>query len=205
MIDDVIDRAADTWASKNVYAEEYDLKGLAEYMESNVLVPGSVKQADLAGKHSDEIREWLAKRVRELYAIREEAVGSEVMRELERVVVLRTVDRKWMDQLVAMDDLRQGIGLRAFGQKDPLTEYKFEAYDMFNNMTESIQEEVARLILRVQLANKPLRRSVAVANPTPPSGGGGTGPARSAKTKVGRNDPCPCGSGKKYKRCCGQQ
>jgi len=205
MIDDVIDRAADTWASKNVYAEEYDLKGLAEYMESNVLVPGSVKQADLAGKHSDEIREWLAKRVRELYAIREEAVGSEVMRELERVVVLRTVDRKWMDQLVAMDDLRQGIGLRAFGQKDPLTEYKFEAYDMFNNMTESIQEEVARLILRVQLANKPLRRSVAVANPTPPSGGGGAGPARSAKTKVGRNDPCPCGSGKKYKRCCGQQ
>jgi len=205
MIDDVIERAVNTWASKDVYVEEYDLKGLAEYMENSVLIPGSVKPADLEGKHSSEIQEWLVQRARELYAIREEAAGSEVMRELERVVVLRTVDRKWMDQLVTMDDLRQGIGLRAFGQRDPLTEYKFEAYDLFNNMTESIQEEVARLILRVHLVSKPERRSVAVANPTPPSGGGETGPARSAKTKVGRNEPCPCGSGKKYKRCCGQQ
>ena len=116
-------------------------------------------------------------------------------------MVLRTVDSKWMDHLDAMDDLRQGIGLRAFGQKDPLTEYKFEAYDMFNNMTESIQEEVARLIMRVRLASPPQRRSVAVANPTPSGGGAGQGPQRSQK-KVGRNDPCPCGSGKKYKRCC---
>lgn len=109
-----------------------------------------------------------------------------------------------MDQLDAMDDLRQGISLRAFGQKDPLTEYKFEAYDMFNNMTDSIQEEVARVILRVQLAAKPERRSVAVANPTPPSGGTAVHGPKAAAQKVGRNDPCPCGSGKKYKRCCGQ-
>lgn len=202
MIDAVIERAVNTWASPDVYVDEYDLKGLVEYVENYILVPGSVKQSDFAGKHSSEIQDLLRKRARELYAIREEAIGSEVMRELERVVVLRTVDRKWMDQLVAMDDLRQGIGLRAFGQRDPLTEYKFEAYDMFNNMTESIQEEVARLILRVQLASQPVRRSVAVANPVP-GGDSNTPPARKGK-KVGRNEPCPCGSGKKYKRCCGQ-
>ncbi|HOB34255.1 MAG: preprotein translocase subunit SecA [Firmicutes bacterium] len=202
MMDAVLERAVDTWASKDVYPEEYDLKGLAEYVENSVLLPGSVRPADLKGKHHDEILDWLKARVRSLYAMREEAIGPELMRELERVVVLRTVDSKWMDHLDAMDDLRQGIGLRAFGQKDPLTEYKFEAYDMFNNMTESIQEEVARLIMRVRLASPPQRRSVAVANPTPSGGGAGQGPQRSQK-KVGRNDPCPCGSGKKYKRCCG--
>jgi preprotein translocase subunit SecA len=205
MIDAVIERAVDTWASRDVYAEEYDLKGLVEYVQNSVLVPGSVSTRDLEGKHRDEIREWLEQKVRMLYAQREAAIGAETMRELERVVVLRTVDSKWMDQLDAMDDLRQGIGLRAFGQKDPLTEYKFEAYDMFNNMTDSIQEEVARLILRVQLVSKPERRSVAVANPTPPSDGTAVhGPRGPAKVKIGRNDPCPCGSGKKYKRCCGQ-
>jgi preprotein translocase subunit SecA len=204
MMDEVIARAVDTWASKEVYPEEYDLKGLVEYIENSVLVPGSVKVEDLEGKIHDEIREWLEARARSLYEFREKTIGSEAMRELERVVVLRTVDRKWMEQLDAMDDLRQGIGLRAYGQKDPLTEYKFEAYDMFNNMTESIQEEVARLIMRVRLVSQPVRRSVAVANPTPPSGGAAVhGPKQAAK-KVGRNDPCPCGSGKKYKRCCGQ-
>lgn len=204
MIDEVIERAVDTWASKDVYPEEYDLKGLVEFVENSVLVPGALKREDLEGMHRDEIREWLAARVRSLYDYREETLGPEVMRELERVVVLRTVDSKWMEQLDAMDDLRQGIGLRAFGQKDPLTEYKFEAYDMFNNMTESIQEEVARLILRVQLASKPQRRSVAVANPTPPSDGTAVHGPKQASAKIGRNDPCPCGSGKKYKRCCGK-
>lgn len=203
MIDETIARAVDTWASKDVYPEEYDLKGLVEFIDSSVLVPGSVSTKDLDGMHRDEIQEWLEQKARTMYDQKEAAIGSEVMRELERVVVLRTVDSKWMDQLDAMDDLRQGIGLRAFGHKDPLTEYKFEAYDMFNNMSESIQEEVARLILRVQLAARPERRSVAVANPTPPSDGTGVHGPKAAKEKVGRNDPCPCGSGKKYKRCCG--
>ena len=205
MIDEVIGRSVDIWASKDVYPEEYDLKGLVEFVDSSVLLPGSVTEKDLDGMHRDEIQEWLESKVREIYAAKEEAVGEEMMREMERVVVLRTVDGKWMDQLDAMDDLRQGINLRAFGQKDPLTEYKFEAYDMFNNMTASIQEEVSRLILRVKLASKPVRRSVAVANPTPPSDGTAVhGPKRAAATKVGRNDPCPCGSGKKYKKCCAQ-
>jgi len=206
MSDDVMARAVDTWASQDVYPEEYDLKGLVEFVENSVLIPGSVSQKQLEGLHRDEIRETLEDKFRQLYGEREEKIGPEMMRELERVVVLRTVDSKWMEHLDAMDDLRQGIGLRAFGQKDPLTEYKFEAYDMFNNMTESIQEEVARLILRVQLVSKPVRRSVAVANPTPPTGDTAVhGPKKAAKKKkVGRNDPCPCGSGKKYKRCCGR-
>lgn len=204
MIDEVITRSVDTWASKDVYPEEYDLKGLVEFAENSILTPGSVRHQDLEGMHRDEIREWLEAKARSLYDQREETLGFEPMRELERVVVLRTVDRKWMEQLDAMDDLRQGIGLRAFGQKDPLTEYKFEAYDMFNNMSESIQEEVARLILRVRLVSQPVRRSVAVANATPPSGGAAEAGPKKVTGKVGRNDPCPCGSGKKYKRCCGR-
>ncbi len=203
MIDDVISRSVDTWASPDVYPEEYDLKGLVDFAANNFLVPGSISVKDLDGMYRDEVQTWLQQKVRELYDQREEQIGPEMMRELERVVVLRTVDRRWMDHLDMMDDLRQGIGLRAFGQKDPLTEYKFEAYDMFNNMSESIQEEVAKLIMRVQLASKPVRRSVAVANPSGGSQQGSAEPRKSGK-KVGRNDPCPCGSGKKYKRCCGK-
>lgn len=203
MADDTIQRAVDTWASKDAYPEDYDLKGLLEYAWGTFLLPHSVEEEAIKGMHRDEILEYCQSKFREVYAQREEEFGSERFRELERVVVLRTVDGKWMDQLDGMDDLRQGIGLRAFGQKDPLTEYKFEAYDMFNNMTESIQEEVARLMLRVQLMNPPVRRSVAVANPTPPSDGTAVHGPKTAAKKIGRNDPCPCGSGKKYKRCCG--
>ena len=152
-------------------------------MENSVLLPGSVRPADLKGKHHDEILDWLKARVRSLYAMREEAIGPELMRELERVVVLRTVDSKWMDHLDAMDDLRQGIGLRAFGQKDPLTEYKFEAYDMFNNMTESIQEEVARLIMRVRLASPP--SAVQWRWPTPRPQAAAPARGRSAARKSG--------------------
>ena len=203
MIDDVIARSVDTWASPDVYPEEYDLTGLVDFAANSFLVPGSISAKDMDGMHRDEILTWLQQRVRELYSQREEKMGPELMRELERVVVLRTVDRRWMDHLNMMDDLRQGIGLRAFGQKDPLTEYKFEAYDMFNNMAESIQEEVAKLVLRVQLVSKPVRRSVAVANPAGGAKQDAASPQKSGK-KIGRNDPCPCGSGKKYKRCCGK-
>ncbi|MTI96960.1 MAG: preprotein translocase subunit SecA [Firmicutes bacterium] len=204
MMDEVIEGAVDTWASNDVYQEEYDLKGLLEFANNSFLLPQTVSEKDLDGLHRDEILELFKQKARELYAHKEKSLGEDVMRELERVVVLRTVDSKWMEQLDAMDDLRQGINLRAFGQKDPLTEYKFEAYDMFNNMIQSIQEEVARLILRVQLATRPERRSVATANPTPPNDGTAVhGPKQAKSKKVGRNDPCPCGSGKKYKRCCG--
>lgn len=206
MIDKVIERSVELYAHKDLYSEDYDLKGLLEHGENSYLLPKEIDITQLEGLHCEEITEFLKKLVREKYDRRASEM-QDMMEELERVVVLRTVDSKWMEQLSIMDDLRQGIGLRAFGQKDPLMEYKFEAFNLFEAMIESIQEDVARLIFRVQITQAPVRKAVAVANETPPAGVDRPNnsviqtPAKS--NKVGRNDPCPCGSGKKYKKCCG--
>ncbi|SHK05703.1 protein translocase subunit secA [Anaerobranca californiensis DSM 14826] len=203
MIDKVIERSIDLFAHEELYPEDYDLKGLLEYAESTYLLPNDISLEEIQGLHREEILELFKEKVRENYQKRKEQL-KELMEELERVIVLRTVDRKWMEQISAMDELRQGIGLRAFGQKDPLIEYKFEAYNMFQAMIESIQEEVARLIFRVQITATPVRRAVAVAKETSASGSEVNSKQTPVKSnKVGRNDPCPCGSGKKYKKCCG--
>ena len=140
------------------------------------------------------------------YDEREEGFGAETMREIERVVLLQTVDRHWMDHIDAMDELRSGIYLRSYGQHDPVVEYRNEGYDMFNAMTESIKEETAKLVMTVQIRRQEDVQRKQVAKVTGESGGDGS-EERSATVrkgqKVGRNDPCPCGSGKKYKKCCG--
>jgi len=138
------------------------------------------------------------------YEAKEARMGHEMFRSLERFVLLRTVDEKWMDHLDAMDDLREGVGLRAYGQKDPLVEYKFEAMGMFNNMIASIQQETVRHLFTVEVAKEPEkpRRVIEIGSQ------GSTEPAQpvrnTAEKRVGRNDPCPCGSGKKYKFCHGK-
>lgn len=207
MIEKVLERSIDLYASKELYSEDYDLKGLLEYAESIYLMPKDVTLEQLEGLHRDEVSELLIKQIRANYDIREQQMEG-MMEELERVVVLRTVDSKWMEHIDAMDDLRQGIGLRAFGQKDPLMEYKFEAFNMFQAMIESIQEDVARLIFRVQLSQAPTRKAVAVADDSPAAGVSQNDGQKAVQSpvksnKVGRNDPCPCGSGKKHKKCCG--
>ena len=126
------------------------------------------------------------------------------MREVERVVLLKNVDMKWMNHIDAMDDLKKGIYLRSMGQKDPVVEYRLEGFAMFDDMIASIREDTVRMILTVKVRKEepPQRQQVLKPAPTPP-----TSPAAPVKTpsskKVGRNDPCPCGSGKKYKKCCG--
>jgi preprotein translocase subunit SecA len=127
----------------------------------------------------------------------------ENMREAERVILLRVVDQKWMDHIDAMDQLRQGIGLRAYGQRDPVIEYQMEGFEMFEEMIRSIQEETVRILYNIRIeARVPQRERVA--KPTGASHGN-SGPKKPVVkgSKVGRNDPCPCGSGLKYKRCCG--
>ena len=124
------------------------------------------------------------------------------MRQLERLVLLRVIDSKWMDHLRDMDEVRTGIGLRAYGQRDPLLEYKFEAFELFQAMVNSIREDSLRFLMRVRLVRQEevQRQRQMVTNREPD---GQRQPHRAAN-KVGRNDPCPCGSGKKYKRCCGR-
>ena len=139
-----------------------------------------------------------------MYDKKEEEFTSDIMRELERVVLLKTVDSYWMDHIDAMDELRRGIGLRAYGQRDPVVEYRFEGFDMFENMINEIKHDTVFTIMRAQLNKDALQRKK-VAEETSSVHGDGTVKKQVIRrvNQVGRNSPCPCGSGKKYKRCCG--
>ena len=154
------------------------------------------------------VKEKLEKEAMAFYLAREEELGADQMENIARYVMLRVIDRQWMDHLDAMDQLRTGIGLQAIGQKNPLVEYKYAAYDMFNQMMEEIRREVVRFILRAQIAQEQPAAGVAVKNIQENRSSDGEEqvkkPVRKEQT-VGRNDPCPCGSGKKYKKCCGRQ
>ncbi|MFZ5596390.1 MAG: preprotein translocase subunit SecA [Bacillota bacterium] len=204
MIEEVVGRAVDTYCPEGVHREEWDLESLLGHAEQ-VFMPGhDVTREELEDLSRAQISNYLFEKALELYEQREEELGRENMREIERVVTLKIVDERWMDHLDAMDQLREGIGLRAYGQKDPLVEYKFEGYEMFQNMIATIQEEVVKYIFRVNLVHReeqPQQRKV-VENRY--AGEGPRQPVRK-EARVGRNDPCPCGSGKKYKKCCGKE
>ena len=148
----------------------------------------------------------LTDRIVKLYQMREDTIGSEQLRELERVVLLRVVDTKWMAHIDDMDELKRGMGLRGYAQKNPVVEYRYEGFEMFDAMVESIREETVRTLLTIRLKdNRPPEREQ-VAKPDAPNAGAGDGSFRAqanAKKKPKPNDPCPCGSGKKYKFCCG--
>ena len=143
------------------------------------------------------------------YEAKEKAYTPDVMREVERVIMLRVVDEYWMDNIDAMDDLKQGIGLRAYGQHDPVVAYKQEGYEMFQAMITAIREETVRRLFLVRLQPKQEVKREKVAKETGTAAAGETTvkkvPVRNASKKVGPNDPCPCGSGKKYKKCCMQK
>jgi len=203
MIEEVVGRSVDTYCPDGVHQEEWDLESLASHADQ-VFIPGQgITIGEMEGISREEIKELLLEKSLEAYDQREEELGPENMREIERVVTLRMVDEKWMDHLDAMDQLREGIGLRAYGQKDPLVEYKFEGYEMFQNMIASIQDDVVRYIFRVNLVQpeEASKQRVLVENRYAEEGP--KQPVR-RQVKVGRNDPCTCGSGKKYKKCCGK-
>ena len=130
---------------------------------------------------------------------------AEQLRELERVILLKVIDQKWMDHIDDMDQLRQGIGLQAYGQRDPKVEYKMQAYEMFDSMIAAIQETTLRLLYHVRLEQKVEREQVAQVTGTNKDESGPKKPVHRAEQKVYPNDPCPCGSGKKYKQCCGRK
>ena len=143
---------------------------------------------------------------RRLYEAKEaEFPNPEQMRELERVILLKVIDRKWMDHIDDMDQLRQGIGLSAYGQKDPLVEYKMNGYEMFNAMTEAIQEDTLKMLYHVKVEQKVEREEVAKVTGTNKDVSVVKEPKKRAEAKIYPNDPCPCGSGKKYKQCCGRK
>ena len=204
-----VDSALDLYADEKVFQEDWDLVSLNQHLAELTHHTIGTTVEELAGKNREELQELLQNRVLEAYQQREQAIGSEDMRELERFLLLRQMDSKWMENLRAMDDLREGIGLRAYGQRDPLLEYKFEAYEMFQSMMEKMQEDVVQLLFRVRLVREEERHQEdrlrqAVTNRDEDGSVRQNRGVQRQVVKIGRNDPCPCGSGKKYKKCCGK-
>ena len=157
----------------------------------------------------DKLSERILAELKKTYAAKEAEYGEQTVRELERVIMLRVVDEYWMDNIDAMDDLKQGIGLRAYGQHDPVIAYKEEGFQMFEAMIQAIREETIRRMFIVRIAPKQEVKREKVAKETGTAAASQTvvkkQPVRNAAKKVGPNDPCPCGSGKKYKKCCMQK
>ena len=186
--------------------EGWNLQGLVDYLNGNLFNEGSITVADLDGKNESELVEFILAKVKESYDQKEEELSEEQMREFEKVIVLRAVDSKWMDHIDAMEQLRQGIHLRAYGQIDPLREYQSEGFAMFEAMIASMEDEVAKYIMKAEIRNNLERKEVIkgqAVNPKEEDGGKvKKAPARK-KENVGRNALCPCGSGKKYKNCHG--
>ena len=187
--------------------EDWNLDALIDYLNANILQEGELAKNDLLGKDPEEITEMIYTKAIALYDQKEEDFGEEQMREFEKVILLRAVDTKWMDHIDAMDQLRQGIHLRAYGQNDPLREYQMEGFAMFEEMISSIEEDVAKYIMKSQIRNNLERQEVAKGQTAVHQKEGDEKVKKKPTRKVveiGRNDPCYCGSGKKYKNCCGQ-
>ena len=205
MIKDVIGRTVDMVIGDHQDNSEWDLNEL-----NSVLLPtiplAPVKAEDVAKMNKKELKENLTEQALALYAEKEKMFPTpEEMRELERVIILKVIDRKWMDHIDDMDQLRQGIGLQAYGQKDPLVEYKMSGFEMFDEMTANIQLDTLRLLFHVRVEEKVEREEVAKVTGTNKDDTLARAPQKRAAEKVYPNDPCPCGSGKKYKQCCGRK
>ncbi|MDE3840130.1 preprotein translocase subunit SecA [Bacillus methanolicus] len=205
MIQSVIERNVEAYAPSHEDEEQWNLQGIIDFVNGNLLQEGDLTINDIRGKEPEEISEIIFAKVKERYDEKEEMLGPEQMREFEKVIVLRAVDSKWMDHIDAMDQLRQGIHLRAYGQIDPLREYQSEGYAMFENMIASIEEDVAKYIMKAEIRNNLERQEVAKGHAVNPKEGGEKPKKKPIvkKINIGRNDPCFCGSGKKYKNCHG--
>ncbi len=214
MIKNVIDSAVEKSVGSSTYPEEWDLKSLNEYLLPIMPVePVKLSDEDLKSITKEKLEERIFENAKALYEAKEKEINAtaeegekeERMRELERYIMLRVIDQKWMDHIDDMDQMRQGIGLHAYAQRDPLIEYKYVSFDMFEELNMNIQIETVRALMHVRIVQKPVelkeeeRQTFTNKDDTLKKE-----PKKNADAKVGRNDPCPCGSGKKYKHCCGK-
>ncbi|SHK44272.1 preprotein translocase subunit SecA [Tepidibacter formicigenes] len=202
MIEKTVQNAIDIYTADGTYPEEWDLEGLKEHLYSIFLPRESIVFENIEELDRDKIKNIIMDIAIKLYDQRESEIGKDRMREIERVILLQVVDTKWMDHIDAMEQLRQGIGLRAIGQEDPVRAYQFEGFDMFDEMIKSIQEETIKYLYNFTIEERIERKQVVDLDTLSTDG-------EEQKTvvkgeSVGRNEPCPCGSGKKYKKCCGK-
>ncbi|UCF79196.1 MAG: preprotein translocase subunit SecA [Candidatus Eiseniibacteriota bacterium] len=223
MVEEFVGERVDEFVDEGHQSEDWDLVALSEELAGVFLGQFNLREFQERRCTKDEVLDFCLERTRELYTNREKELGPEIMRELERLVSLRVIDEAWKDHLYEIDQLKEGIGLRAYGQKDPLIEYKSEAFRMFVELNRNLGRETLKLLMRadVRRAPPPPRRAAepsgvashaqvsAFSGGVPPPGEGAEIARRRGRPvvqrrvqKVGRNDPCPCGSGKKYKKCC---
>jgi preprotein translocase subunit SecA len=227
LIEELADFALDTYLNEKVSADKWDPEGLARYLDLRFSV--KMRDLELDEMRRPDIRDEIIKRAKGLYEEKESSIGGEMARYMEKMVLLQVVDSRWKDHLYAMDSLREGIGLRAYGQRDPLIEYQHEAYAMFMDMIDRIKEETLEYLFKIKMVREERKLSVfdfsrqkllheekAQFQDVPAKEGEampsykGQLPEERVQTykretpKVGRNDPCPCGSGRKYKKCCGR-
>lgn len=209
--------AIDAYCADGVHPDEWDYNSLYKHVNEILPLELILKPADLKGRRREELQDMLEEVVEKTYELKEQEIGPELMRDIERHVALDLINRKWIDHLDAMDYLRQGIHLRGYAQKDPMVELKIEAFTLFEALLKGVQDDMVRVMYRVQTQEPPRRRRMTFQNVVELSGegpvgmgdGGDAGPMsrahaapKSGSQKVGRNDPCPCGSGKKFKKCC---
>ena len=204
MITDIVDNTVDMVIGEENDSEEWNLAELNSLLLPIIPLETITKERIYKPK-KDSLKQQLKEEAVRFYETKEaEFPEPEMIREAERVVLLKVIDRKWMNHIDDMDQLRQGIGLQAYGQRDPLVEYKMNAYEMFENMTESIKEDTIRVLCHIRIEQKVEREQVAKVTGTNKDESGPRRPAKRESVKIYPNDPCPCGSGKKYKNCCGK-
>ncbi|WXR60692.1 preprotein translocase subunit SecA [Peptostreptococcaceae bacterium AGR-M142] len=208
MVESVIDNSINIYTADSDFPEDWDIKALKDHIYSIYLPKDSIEFGNLEELDRAKIKEIVLSKSKELYELKEADIGIERMRELERIVLLQVVDTKWMDHIDAMEQLRQGIGLRAIGQEDPVRAYQFEGFDMFDNMVSSIHEETVKYLYNFKIEFEIERKEVVDTDNLEISRESNKEVKKSTTIvkgeTVGRNDPCPCGSGKKYKKCCGK-
>jgi preprotein translocase subunit SecA len=205
MITDTVEHAVEMCFSDDVDTAEWDLEEFNSVLLPTIPLKALTKE-DVKGKKKKQVEQELKEAAVKLYEEKEaEFPEAEQLRELERVILLKVIDQKWMDHIDDMDQLRQGIGLQAYGQRDPRVEYKMQAYEMFDNMINNIQETTVRLLYHVRIEQKVEREQVAQVTGTNKDESGPKKPIQREENKIYPNDPCPCGSGKKYKQCCGRK
>ena len=204
MITDIVDNTVDMVIGEENDSEEWNLAELNSLLLPIIPLEPITKER-ISKPKKDSLKQQLKEEAVRFYETKEaEFPEPEMIREAERVVLLKVIDRKWMNHIDDMDQLRQGIGLQAYGQRDPLVEYKMNAYEMFENMTESIKEDTIRVLCHIRIEQKVEREQVAKVTGTNKDESGPRRPAKRESVKIYPNDPCPCGSGKKYKHCCGR-
>ncbi|MBW2601922.1 MAG: SEC-C domain-containing protein, partial [Deltaproteobacteria bacterium] len=208
MVSEMSKKIADTFSDQEMLPEEWDIKGIRESVYNQFGLRFNIDRKAQEGLTQDQLAGMIFESAMKTYEKKESDFGAEQIRDLERMVVLQVVDNLWKEHLLSMDHLKEGIGLRGYGQQDPLVVYKREGFDMFATMIERIKEETVGFLFRIQItraeeiARKEKTRQEKISYSHEDEGADST--VRRTKKKVGRNQPCPCGSGKKFKKCCGK-